>query len=740
MMFELKAYQEKAVRKLKDLTNELLDRNARETIVFKAPTGSGKTVMVAEFIRQLVNRRDDDKQICFIWAAPRHLHLQSKEKLDKHYDTTRAIECKFFEDLSNNKISPDQILFLNWESINKKDNVYIRENEQDKNLSRILENTREEGTKIILVIDESHFTAKTETSRKLISDIDPDVIVEVSATPHIHSYYNVPVEFEDVRDEGMIKKEIAINPELDKLKVSDKSPDELVITSALQKRQELLELLKKEKSNVNPLILIQLPDKKTGVIDRQEQIVGILRDRFRITTQNGKLAIYLSEEKTNLENIQMQDNEVQVLIFKQAIALGWDCPRAHILVMFRDMQSMDFTIQTVGRIMRMAEFRHYDSEELNKGYVFTNLGDIRITEEVAKDYITIYESKRREDLYTNVDLHSIYLVRQREKTRLSGEFTKIFLDVAQRSGLHKKITVKPKALVTRIMVDGKIQVLDKVQTVEHKGNMEFKLSEVELQHRFDLYIRGSCTPFAPVDSQGRIRTALYKFFEKIIRSEDETFAQKVILGEENNQWFTDSINAAKEEYRRKVVDELSEQRETEHIVWNVPKLITYNSRYKEVSYKRSIMKPYFASAESVPERDFVKLLENPKNRVLWWFKNGESDKKYFAIKYSDDKGVERGFYIDFIVMTDDGRIGLFDTKSGITAKVAKEKAEALARYISSQNQKYKKSLWGGIVLFKAGSCRYNDSETYNYDEHNLKEWKFLEFSDATGFCGWQKVL
>lgn len=727
-MIELKDYQEKAILKLKEQINELLNRDSRETLVFKSPTGSGKTLMVAEFIKKLVDRRDDDKKIAFIWTAPRQLHLQSKEKLDKYFSTTRAIECKYFEDLINNKLEPDEILFLNWESINKKDNVYIRENEQERNLSKVLENTREEGTKIVLIIDESHFTAKTETSKNLINDIDPDVILEVSATPHIHSFYNVVVEFEDVRKEGMIKKEIAINPEIDKGKISDKSADELVIESALKKRHELFQFLKKEKSDVNPLILIQLPDKKAGVIDRQEQIVEILRNQFKITTDNGKLGIYLSEEKTNLENIEMPDNDVQVLIFKQAIALGWDCPRAHILVMFRDMQSMDFTIQTVGRIMRMPEFRHYDSEELNKGYVFTNLGDIKITEDVAKDYITIYEAKRREDLYSNVDLNSIHLIRQREKTRLSGEFTKIFVDIAQKGGLHKKITVKPKALVTRIMVDGKIQILDKVQTVEHKGEIEFKLRAVELQHRFDLFIRGSCTPFAPADSQGRIRTALYKFFEKIMKSEDETFAQKIILGEENNQLFTDFINAAKEEYKRKVVEELSEQKETEHIVWNVPKLIAYNSKYKEVPYKRSIMKPYFASAESVPEKDFIKLLEDQKNSVKWWFKNGESDKKYFAVKYSDDKGVERGFYVDFIVMTEDGRICLFDTKSGITAKVAKEKAEALAKYISTQNQKYKKKLWGGIVLFKDGSCRYNDSENYSFDEHKLSsDWKFLGF-------------
>src|SRR3990167_10802960 len=152
-MIEIKDYQEKTILKLKEQINELLNRDSRETLVFKSPTGSGKTLMVAEFIKRLVDKREDDKKIAFIWTAPRQLHTQSKEKLDKYYSTTRSIECKYFEDLTNNRIEPDEILFLNWESINKKDNVYIRENEQERNLTKILENTQEEGTKIVLIIE-----------------------------------------------------------------------------------------------------------------------------------------------------------------------------------------------------------------------------------------------------------------------------------------------------------------------------------------------------------------------------------------------------------------------------------------------------------------------------------------------------------------------------------------------------------------------------------------------------------
>ena len=71
-------YQFRAVKNLKEKSNELLDLQGNHTIVFKAPTGSGKTVMMAEYLKKLVNNRIDGKELSFIWTAPRKLHTQSK--------------------------------------------------------------------------------------------------------------------------------------------------------------------------------------------------------------------------------------------------------------------------------------------------------------------------------------------------------------------------------------------------------------------------------------------------------------------------------------------------------------------------------------------------------------------------------------------------------------------------------------------------------------------------------------
>jgi len=192
----------------------------------------------------------------------------------------------------------------------------------------------------------------------------------------------------------------------------------------------LKKLYQKNGLSINPLLLIQLPDQKSNLINKKDDVIRILGSKG-ITEESGKMAIWLSEEKTDtLVNIEKNDNDVEVLVFKQAIALGWDCPRASILVIFRESTNFVFTIQTIGRIMRMPELKYYNDSELNKGFIYTNLPIIDITEEYAKDYITVYEANRDSSLYNEIKLPSIYFKRQRARTRLSGEFSKIFLQVA----------------------------------------------------------------------------------------------------------------------------------------------------------------------------------------------------------------------------------------------------------------------------------------------------------------------
>ena len=85
-MIILKTYQEEAIEDLLKKSNKLIDLGGERLAVFQSPTGSGKTIMLAEFIKRLVTQNKDEKSISVIWAAPRKLHNQSKRKLEEYYE------------------------------------------------------------------------------------------------------------------------------------------------------------------------------------------------------------------------------------------------------------------------------------------------------------------------------------------------------------------------------------------------------------------------------------------------------------------------------------------------------------------------------------------------------------------------------------------------------------------------------------------------------------------------------
>jgi len=701
---QLKDYQNTAIKKLLARSKELLAQSGEKKIIFKAPTGSGKTIMTAEFLKQLIDDKEIKTPLSFIWTAPRKLHTQSKEKLEKYYEDTRAIECSDFEDLVDKQIAENEILFLNWESINKKDkNTIVKENEKEFYLSKIVENTKDEGREIVLIIDESHHHATSDISQDLIADIAPRLTIEVSATPIIQNPDEiVAVPLEDVKIEGMIKKSVILNPNFKNILSGDSlktaladGTDAMVLEVALKKRAEIAKAYQDAGININPLLLIQLPDRKTQQEDLiKDEVVRILKDKHKMTTENGKLAIYLSEEKENLENIAKNDQETEVLIFKQAIALGWDCPRAQILVLFRDWKSLTFSVQTVGRIMRMPEpdTGHYKQEILNHGFVYTNLTDIEIKEDMARNYVTIYTSDRIEN-YKPIKLESVYRLRQREKTRLSPQFIKLFLHEANEYGLEKKVETKGQRLELSLISDYEAESVDKLANAEIKGEAKIDTkNETDLQKLYDYFVRNNLTPFYPEDrSIGRVKEAIYYFFKMRLGMEySDRFSEiiNIVLSPKNIQHFVNVIDSTKEKY-------IAETKKRDIVLqktadWELPEMLNFGGNYTELKTKKSAMQPFYYDNKWKTEEAFIKFLEK-SDQVEWWYKNGDRDATFFAVSYIEN-GEQKPFYVDFIVRFKNGSLGLFDTKSGNTIKDAREKSDGLQKFLKEH-----KGISGGIV-------------------------------------------
>ena len=95
-MITLKDYQKEAVENLKETVEKLLRSSESEICIFQSPTGSGKTLMISELLKELVRGREDDKKFSFVWISVRMLHEQSKEKLEKYYEDDRLLQCSYF--------------------------------------------------------------------------------------------------------------------------------------------------------------------------------------------------------------------------------------------------------------------------------------------------------------------------------------------------------------------------------------------------------------------------------------------------------------------------------------------------------------------------------------------------------------------------------------------------------------------------------------------------------------------
>ena len=437
-MLELKNYQRTAVHELKERVVRLLNFGGRRNkLVFKAPTGSGKTVMVSAMMDELQRELKESgecvtSRVAWVWIAPNKLHQQSYRSMRNFFSETRSLRPVMFDECEHLEgLRDGEVLFLNWESINKDNAVLIRDNEQNRTLYELLRRTRiEHNIPVVVIIDEEHMFGGRNAvkSEKVLSNINPDIELRVSATPITGGCDTVVVQRQEVVDEEMIKKGVQLNPDIKSdREQSDLTINQRLLKMALQKRDELAERLKEY--DINPLLLVQLPNDTSESLSREESSIAdevkqyLATPGIDISEENGGLAVWLSKEKSpNLTNIVHNNDLTKVLLFKQAIALGWDCPRAAVLLIFRELKSMTFTTQTVGRILRMPQQHFYNDDRLNYGYVYTNLSaDIISVVGDDMNYISSVYANRREGL-TNIELRSVYMDHHEQRNRLGSGF------------------------------------------------------------------------------------------------------------------------------------------------------------------------------------------------------------------------------------------------------------------------------------------------------------------------------
>ncbi|MCY4577337.1 MAG: DEAD/DEAH box helicase family protein [Candidatus Kaiserbacteria bacterium] len=719
----LKPFQVNAIEGLKKEVLHRWRRDTRQDIKFQSPTGSGKTVMMAQFVRDLVNAPElSNADFAFLWvsiggSSDGDLAYQSRNKFDEYYGGASEVAVTGLDSLSREKkMEQNEILFFNWSKIktrNKDGRKLRRENEQEITWDGMIQRTHAEERDIILIIDEAHNSSSTLLAEEEIRLINPKMVIHITATHRDQSNIDVHVTPQEVVQAGLIKELIKSQTQQDFKDKRVKDLDKHVLKLSLKKRKEIASLYKKEKVDVNPLLMIQLPNDDRANQEEETKKESVLRWLKEEGVDENTVAIWLDKEKTRLENITMHNNGIDILLFKQAPATGWDCPRAQVLLMYRETKDPVFQVQVLGRILRMPEGKHYTKSKLNSSYLYTtytkneiidNYGNYQGENQLAIFRASIKKAIEQIKLKTFVSQRTSY-------NDLGKTFQFTFIKTANKAFDKKKSFQScftfGEEVELDLIVDQDIRDYDGfIQAIKEADSLGQKMSRNDIEKLYKklcieiLHKQEEETKFKNIArSYGKLKSAINVWFEKYVGIRDKNEYYPCVVNDLNrgaNSILLPVINKALEQYvsvRSKEEEERDKKKvDTKEILIPLSDF-SYTSNYEEISSTKCAMSPCYVNKNNENERKFIEYLENNAS-VEWWYKNGENGSEHFSIRR--DSG--NLFFPDWFIKTKKD-IWVVDTKGGFTAEgeSAVSRAKALDIWLK-ENKNFK----GGLVKEVSG--------------------------------------
>lgn len=729
-------FQEQAVIKLIDLTTS---PTTNPVIVMKSPTGSGKTVILLDYIDEyLFNARPNT---AFVWFCPGSgdLEEQSQDKMRRLLPNRRT--QNLFEAMQNG-FEAETTTFINWELVrNKNKNLAIRDGER-KNLFDRIADAHRNGTQFILIIDEEHAN-DTKKAQDIIDAFSAAYTIRVSAT----ASQNKKCEFfeideTDVINAGLITKALYVNEGvIDNAEVSEDY--DYLLELADEKRKQIMSQYKVivPDKTIRPLVLIQFPSGQPETIAAVETKLA----EMGYTYENGMVAKWMADEKINLtENFTANDGIPVFLLMKQAISTGWDCPRAKILVKLREGMNENFEVQTIGRIRRMPEAKHYEDDLLDFCYVYTF--DEKYKAGLLSDVDKAYETRR---LFLKEKCKTFTLEKQLRNLDFDGLGERDILALLHQNIVFKYKLGDDKEQNKRILQSNGYIFGDEllkqvlygefvhIENLTDKSTLNaenYRTTRRKVNtHKNGLLLLHSVDSIKTVIG---ISTAKVKvILERLFRKSSKRKFKLVELS--TNEFYAFVINNAKklrEEFRDITTNvhiqlELTQKPKT--AVFHIPEqdFYKYDPCVKEeVEYLTNAYNEYtsgFATSvvRSTSEMLFEQYCETRED-IEWVYKNGDTGQQYFSIVYVDGIQHQWLFYADYIVMKKDGTVWVIETKGGeshgkdknIDRQIA-NKFNAFKQYASEHNLNW------GFVRDKDGKLYINN--TVFAEDMADDEWKPL---------------
>ncbi|XKK68161.1 DEAD/DEAH box helicase family protein [Mesomycoplasma hyopneumoniae] len=393
--------------KLENDKNQTNPAKLKNAIYFKAPTGSGKTFMILNYIDELIewNKAKVGKELVFVIVtlSSAELPKQMEESFNEYkiFIKNTNLNIERIESPSNLKrtakvdknyeffAKPDSVFIMGGASF--KSNSILRE---QRSIEAFLSEIKRKGQILIYIRDEAHIgsdikiTTKDKSFEEKMQE-NASFILKMTATPKTDLPLVHLSEKDLSQDEiQLLKTTPRHNRNLGKGEDYD---DEEILEIACKKFNEI----KKQYNDnikepglvgINPAMLIQIDNssekdaQKAQKFDENiEKIIKILEKHnlswVKYFDQNKKESNLRQKSNFTLRDISRNMSSVDVIIFKIGPATGWNIPRACMLVQLRNISSSNLSIQTIGRIKRnpcpMYNLRH--NSIAHKYFIYSNV-------------------------------------------------------------------------------------------------------------------------------------------------------------------------------------------------------------------------------------------------------------------------------------------------------------------------------------------------------------------------------
>lgn len=673
---------------------------AIKEVHFKAPTGSGKTLMAINVISKIINDNPAENFIFVIATVSTSELPQAFETKINEYKNDLPysdFEVEYIESPSssqkNNSDSVPQIrivknkVYIFGKATFGKGRIYTEQNV----IPDFISECKMHGYKIIYIRDEAHIGTSTKTKEvetfESLMNRNANFILKMTATFNNTEVLVKRVELREKELKDVNKNENKWLIKCNLQKISDETThDSDLLDKAIVGFKKIQEEYKTLSFQIKPAMLIQVDNEPT---DNDEKIIfqntlQMIKDKLNQSVlswvqyfgDTNKESSNVDNANFTLSKITRTDDPTDCIIFKIGPATGWDIPRACMLLQLRNVYSSNLNIQTIGRIKRNPYPNLAKNDITDKYYIFTNA-----PKDKNSDY-SIYDYKVK-DIFKNEELAVIRIDKEKTKNNnlnikeLSTEI-QLFLQ-NKNNEISVKITdcfdndsvyiEKDKKLVLK----NPILLLKRIKILQDNLNYHQKLVITKVEKVYKKY-------FIQI-SWKKLQIILLSNFVKNItdiykKCMPSNVKYKIDLEKVNPQIYTEMFEA-----------------NTENLV------DTNNSKYMfdiKKDGQETSTQLLDSSKEDIIANKLKTYFETMDDKIKVWVKNQTSPCNIYGEYLDDlsDANKPNKSYFDFVIKFENGNYLYLEVKGADDSDIDKEKTALLEKaykdyFVNMNNELFK---------------------------------------------------